>query len=135
MSADSATCLNLLLFSVGGVSFGIEADQAESIAAYTAEALSDLFWFHDVVDYGYDTINYLSPTIITVKTGDFFTRRVIIDAMEDIAEFSLNDIRPFPPLIEPFALRKGMWGILARNGNMVLLVDFKRLTIEQTEGI
>jgi chemotaxis signal transduction protein len=136
MSAAPVTCLNLLLFSVGGVRFGIEADQAESIAAYTGETGNDLFRFHDVVNYGDDSITYASPTIITVRTRGFRPCRVIIDSMEDIAEFSQNDIRPFPPLLEPLALRKGMWGILVRNGSMVLLVDFQRLTIEaQADGI
>jgi chemotaxis signal transduction protein len=47
--------------------------------------------------------------------------------MEDIAECDRNDIRLFPELLEPVALRNGMWGILPRDGRMVLLVDFQRL--------
>jgi hypothetical protein len=35
--------------------------------------------------------------------------------------------------MEPFALRRGLWGILLRNGAMVLLVDFQRL-LQETRG-
>lgn len=127
MSLPCRTCLNLLLFSVGGVCFGIEADQVEGMAVYSEEENDDLFWFHNLLNYGYDSITYSSPTIISIRTSGFRKYRVIIDSMEDIAEFSQNDIRPFPALLEPFALRRGMWGILLRNGSMVLLVDFQRL--------
>ena len=127
MTAAGGICLNLLLFSVGGVCFGIEAEQVEEMAASSAEEGNDLLWFHDVLNYGSDSITYSSPTILTIRTGGSSAYRVIIDSMENIAEFSQNDIRPFPALLEPFALRMGMWGILLLNTRMVLLVDFQRL--------
>jgi chemotaxis signal transduction protein len=119
--------LNLLLFSVGGVNFGIDADQIAAITAYDGEFAGDLFWFHEELEFGKTSLVYRSPTIVTVRIGALQTYRVIIDSMEEIAEFSLNDIRPFPPLVEGFALRRGMWGILVRNGRVVLLLDFLRL--------
>ena len=127
MTAAAGTFLNLLLFSVGGVCFGIEADQVEEMAAYCAEEENNLFRLHEVLDYGTDSITYSSPTILTIRTGGSRNFRLIIDSMENIAEFSQNDIRPFPALLEPFALRKGMWGILLLDGKMVLLLDFQRL--------
>jgi hypothetical protein len=127
MSTPGGTSLNLLLFSVGGVCFGTEADQIENMAACNGEENDDLLRFHDLLNYGYDSITYSSPAIITIRTGGVSKYRVIIDSMEDIAEFSQNDIRPFPALLEPLALRSGMWGILHRNESMVLLVDFLRL--------
>ena len=127
MSAAGGTFLNLLLFTVGGVCFGIEANQVEEMAAYRAEEENDLFRLHELLNYGYDSITYSSPTILTIRTGGFRNFRIIIDSMEDIAEFSQNDIQPFPALLEPFTLRKGMWGILLLDGKMVLLLDFQRL--------
>jgi len=142
MSAAEVTWLKLVLFSAGGVSFGVEAGEAENIAAYSGESGDDLFWFHDLIDYGDDSISYSSPTIISIKTEGPGSKRIIIDSMEDIAEFSQNDIRPFPPLFEQFALRKGMWGILIMEEKLVLLMDFglmmrNRHTIEHniSEGI
>lgn len=119
--------INLLLFSVGGVFFGIDADQVAEIAAYTGEKGEDLFWFHEEMGYGNEKFSYHSPTVITIRVNGISLYQVIIDAMEDVAEFNSNDIRIFPALLEPFSLLKGMWGILPWHGNMVLLVDFHRL--------
>jgi hypothetical protein len=127
MSDHGGTCLNLFLFSVGGAHFAIEAEQAVGMEPYTGEEAEDLFWFHKELGFGDGMIVYRLPTIVTIRTRDSRPYRVIIDSMEDIAEFSQNDIRLFPELLEPFALRNGMWGILPRNGHLVLLVDFQRL--------
>lgn len=123
MNDDS---LNLLLFSVWGVSFGIDADQVAEITAYKAET-EDLVWFHDEMGYGDKKLRYHSPTIVTIKTDREMPYRVIIDSMQDITQFNWNDITPFPALMEPFSLQMGMWGILSRQGSMVLLLDFQRL--------
>lgn len=116
--------VNLLLFSVGGVSFAIDADQVAEIATYRGETADDLFWFHEEVGYGDRMVNYHAPTIITIRTDEVASYRVIIDSMEDIAEFSHNDLTLFPALLEPFVLRRGLWGILLRQGRPVLLLDF-----------
>jgi len=127
--------LNLLLFSVCGVHFGVDAGQVSGIALYDGEQADDLFWFHEELGYGAAAATYISPTVVTIRTGCVSSYRVIIDSMEDIIEFSQNDIRLFPSLLEPFALRKGLWGILPRNEIMVLLVDFQRLLKKRRPGI
>ena len=115
--------LNLLTFSVGGVHFGIDAEQVAGIGAYDGDQAEDLFWFHEELEYGDAAVSYASPTVVTIRTGDGQSYRVIIDSMEDIAEFSQDDIRLFPELLEPFTMRRGLWGILPVNGIMVLLLD------------
>lgn len=127
MSDHDGTYVNLFLFSVGGVHFAIDADQAVGMTPYTGEEAGDLYWLHEEVGFGDKAITYQSPVIVTIKTLDNQPYRVIIDSMEDIAEFRQNDIRLFPELLEPFMLQKGIWGILPRNGRLVLLVDFQRL--------
>lgn len=118
--------LNLLLFSVGDILFGIDADQVVRISAYQNETDDDLFWFHQEMGYGKKTVEYRSSTVITTRTkaGHY---RVIIDSMEDIAEFNSDEISPLPTLLEQFALRRGIWGVLPRNGRMILLLDIDRL--------
>jgi chemotaxis signal transduction protein len=127
MSDPGDTKLNLLLFSVSGVHFGVDAEQVAEIADYDGENSEDLFWFHEELEYGAMAVRYASPTTISIRTGDEHSYRVIIDSMEDIAEFSLNGFHLFPALLKPFVVRKGLWGILTRNGKMVLLVDFQLL--------
>lgn len=116
--------LNLLLFSVGGVSFGVDADQVAEITAYKGEKAEDLFWFHEEMGYGNRPVSYHTPVIVALKFGQSGVHKVIIDAMEDIAEFRLDNINILPPLLEPFTLNYGYWGVLQRSGKMVLLLDF-----------
>lgn len=127
MSNIDGTRLNLLLFSVSGVHFAVDADQVAEIAEYDGEPSDDLFWFHEELAFGTQTASYISPIVITIRTEDTPPYRVIIDAMEDIAEFNLDDFQLFPPLLEPLVKRSGLWGILPRNGMLVLLVDFQHL--------
>lgn len=132
MSDPDGKQLNLLLFSVGGIHFAVDAEQAAGLAPYDGEDADDLFWFHEELDFGAVAVTYHSPTIVTVRTPDARPYRVIIDSMEHIGEFSQADIIPFPPLLEPFSLRRGMWGILVRNGRVVLLLDLLRLLKERS---
>lgn len=131
MSDLEGTQLNLLLFSVEGVHFGIDAEQAERTAAYDGEVADDLFWFHEEMGYSDASVTYCSPVVVTIGTDGARTYRVIIDSMEDIVEIDQEEIHLFPPLMEPFALRKGMWGIVVKDDRMILLVDFKRLLRER----
>jgi hypothetical protein len=117
--------LDLLLFSVCGVHFGVEAGQINGVSSYIGERSEDIFWFHEEFEYGAGVKKYFSPTVISIKTADSKPYRLIIDSMEDIAGFSQSDIRLFPPLLEPLAMQKGFWGIIIRNGVMVLLIDFQ----------
>lgn len=126
MSEQSDASLNLFLFSVGGVHFAVDAEQAVGMVSYAGEEAPDLFWAHEELGFG-SPVSYQSPMVVTVRTPDGRPYRVIIDAMEDIAEFDRNEIKLFPELVEFAALRNGMWGVLVRDEHMVLLVDFQRL--------
>jgi hypothetical protein len=122
MTASDEPVLNLLLFTVGGLRFGCDADQASAIASHQGEAAEDLHWFHEEMGFG-RAAAYRAPMAVTVKSAAK-PYRVIIDSLDQIAEFSSRRIRLLPALIEPLALRKGIWGILVDQGQIVLLVDF-----------
>lgn len=134
MSTPEEMELNLLLFSVGGVQFGVDAGQVAEMHAYGGEREEDLFWFHEEIPLGDHGGTYRSPTVISIRTTDDRPYRVIIDLMEDIGTFGPGDIRLFPALVEPFVRQNGMWGILPRDGKLVLLVDFTRLTKNRPDG-
>lgn len=131
MSEQGEAYLNLFLFTVGGVHFAVDAEQAVGMVPYAGEEAADLFWAHEELGFVNVPASCQSPTIVTIRTKGAQSYRVIIDAMEDIAEFDRNDIKLFPELLEAAALRNGMWGVLPRDGYMVLLVDFQRLIQEK----
>jgi len=123
--------LDLLLFSVGGVRFAVETGLIAGIAAYNGETSEGLFWFHEEMDYGENRVDYTSPFILTIKSEAAVPYRIIIDSMEDIAEFSTGDIRLLPPLMEPLLIKKGIWGLLLINEGVILLLDIARLIMNK----
>jgi hypothetical protein len=133
MNDHGETYLNLFLFSVGGVHFAIDAEQAFGMTPYVGEVAEDLFWFHEELGFGNRVVTYGAPTVVSIRMPEGQSYRVITDALEDIAEFSRHDIQLFPELLEPVALRNGMWGIVVKDDRLILLVDFKRLLRERMD--
>lgn len=119
--------LNLLLFSVGGVSFAVDAEQVEAMAAYLPEESGTLFRFHELAGFGNRQVSYRMPTVLSLKSSEPGGCRVLVDAMEDIAEYGVDAISPLPALLEPFAFRHGLWGVLKRDNGLTMLVDFQRI--------
>lgn len=115
--------LNLLLFTVGGVCFAVDAEQIDGISTYLAKEHDNLLWFHEMLGFGDRELIYRAPTVLALKTNEQGSL-VVIDNMEDIAEYSVKSIVPLPTLLEPFALRNGIWGVLKRDSGLTLLVDF-----------
>jgi hypothetical protein len=126
-TTPEASNLNLLLFSVGAVCFAVDLEQIDGMAEHAGELAADLHWFHEILAFGDKTVTYRLPTVLSVRTENLQPYRVIIDSMEEISECCLNAITPFPPLLEPHALKCGLWGVLQRDAQMVLLVDFQRM--------
>lgn len=125
--------VNLLLFSVQGVRFGIEAEQALETALYRGEEGEDLFWLHELLQYRIPSTPYLAPAVVTVGTRQGARRRVIIDQMEEIAEYPTADMRPLPAVCEKLCLRNGIWGVLPRQGKLTLLLDLLALFARRDE--
>lgn len=119
--------LNLLLFSIGGVSFGIDAEQVEAIGEFNTDNVVDYTWSHELVNFGDNQPEYNSPTILFIKSPLQSSCQIVIDCMEDVTEYSVNAICPFPSLIEPYLLSIGMWGMLQRGGKIVLLLDLMQM--------
>ena len=119
--------LNLLLFSVGKACFGVDLEQIDGMAEHSGELAADLHWLHEALGFGDEPTPYRLPRVLSIKTDSGQPYRVIIDNMEEIAEFRWTDITPFPALLEPQILKRGMWGVVQRDGQIILLVDFQRI--------
>lgn len=126
MSAPVEIRLNLMLFRVDGIPFGCDADQISRVDASPGTGDETLHWFHRELGFP-RPVDYHSPTALTVRGADPSPYRVVIDQLEQIAEVGLAEIRLLPAPVEPFALARGIWGVLPREGRLVLLVDFQLL--------
>jgi len=130
--------LKFIFFEVGRAYFGIDAEQILGMSAFSGSTSEHLLWFHQLIDFGAATISYRQPIVMALKnTGgpqSLGTAGVIIDAMEEIAEVSLQEIQPFPRLLAPLLLNQGMWAVLPRRNKMVILLDFNLLPCFRTPG-
>jgi len=115
--------LPMLFFAVGGIHYGVSADQVGSMASLDQAGQDRPLWFHQEMGYDFEP-PYRRPTALRVRTtrGGLFT--VIVDDLEDMAEVLAEDIRPMPPLAAPHARGRGLWGVIPRGERLYLLVDF-----------
>lgn len=126
---DDGFKLNLLFFSAGEVDFCADIDQIESMSAYFGEKSDEFVRLHQ-------ELGLVAPArdrnrvVFKIKTGEGRSYQVIADRMTDIVATDYCDIRPMPPLIELFALKKGIWGVLPRDGRLVMVIDFLLLARE-----
>ena len=118
--------LNLLRFAVGGACFAVESSQIAALLPCPGPGAASASWFHQALEYA-ETPTYRAPVLAVVPSEEGPPQQLIMDALEELLEVGLDEIQPFPPLIEPFALRKGLWGVLPRGSQTVLLVDLRRL--------
>lgn len=128
----SSPCLHLLLFSFAGVCFGVEAGQIAEMSAHGDENEANLFWFHEAI--GIDGSNgcYHTPNVLAIRTEDARKYRVIVDAIEDLVDIRMDEIRPFPRIMASYVMQKGLWGVAIRSNRQILLVDFLYLLRQKT---
>ncbi|MFH0730180.1 MAG: hypothetical protein V2B19_28025 [Pseudomonadota bacterium] len=125
--------LNLLLFSLSGVRFGVDVAQIEEMSAYDGKEAGDFFRFHEALGMGGKGVNYGTPTVLTIRTEDARKTRVMIDGPEDLIHVQIDELRPFPRIMAPFTLPKGMWAVVLRGERKILLIDFLYLLRQRSE--
>ena len=118
--------LNLLRFAVGGACFAVESSQIAALLPFPGPGVSSATWFHQALAYA-EIPTYRAPVLAVVPAEEGPPWQLVMDALDELLDIGLDEIQPFPPLIEPFALRKGLWGVLSRGSQTVLLVDLRRL--------
>ncbi|MBF0303317.1 MAG: hypothetical protein HQK73_09770 [Desulfamplus sp.] len=109
---------NILLFSAGGFFFGIYSSQVKTV---------------DASNYDKGTTNRLLKTELIISPSDGHKYRVQIGVIEDIISVTKNDIAAFPAIIEPWAIKWGMWAVMPRNNRIYILLDFKYLIASLSE--
>lgn len=119
--------LTLVVFSVAGVRFGVDTRQVAAISDYTPDAdpegvilLAERFANHT-------PSRPCSPTAILELRCNSRIYRVAVDRVEEFIEISGDAILPLPDLVQPYAVKSGIWGVAVRDGRMLLLLDFDQL--------
>jgi hypothetical protein len=130
--AGTGRRIQLLLFRLGTVQFGVLADQVAGLREHgeagtgTEAGAEPCSWFHARLGFP-EAPRYRAPTAALVPRTGRPPKWVVLDAIDDLLEVELDAVRPFPALAEPHAIRRGMWGILPCRGRLVLLADLVQL--------
>ncbi|MGA2079661.1 MAG: hypothetical protein ABSH53_03475 [Holophaga sp.] len=116
--------LELALFQVGGVRYGVEAGQVAGTEVFQGPGAVGVRWFHEIMGYPDGRVHYRDPVVLTLHGA---VGRIVVDGLEHLACVPLCDLRPFPPLAAPAARARGLWAVAKRGEHLVLLVDFDLL--------
>jgi chemotaxis signal transduction protein len=111
--------VQLLLFRLGQTRFAVLASQIQALRGH--DGTGPARWLHDLLGFA-EPPRYREPTEALVS-GTW----IVLDAMEELLDLPLEAIRPFPELVEPFSLRRGLWGILPNQGCLVFLADLQQM--------
>jgi chemotaxis signal transduction protein len=122
--------LRLLVFEVGGLRFGADADQVAALGAWDPDnPPPSAVPFQRAVGLG-NTEAFRNPETCTVsREGEECT--LIIESPDDLLSVETRIVRPLPPLVEPFALERGIWAVIPATEGMLLLVDLHRLATKR----
>lgn len=118
--------VGILVFSVGGVSFGVESSQIAAIdpgrtgGGFKIIKLNALLGLADGSDND-------AGVVLEFRQECSTNRLLLVDKIEDIFEIPLSDIQLLPEVIAERVLQRGIWGVIQQGNNILLLIDINRL--------
>lgn len=117
--------LDLLFFKDGGIRFAVEREQVRSVQVL--ETGSEKPYLHYLAALGCSGRpgSVPEPVLLTLRTEP--PCAVLVDELESIAEVQTFDLRPLPPLAEPWTRPKGLWALALVDGKLILLADLRRM--------
>lgn len=128
--------MQILAFTVMGVRMGIDTSQIEEMLEVDQAIEQGLSAcpIHEEFPFGPAQAAYYAPKVITLKDR----RRplaLVIDQPDEITAVPVDSIQPLPMLIaaRPGASR-AIWGAVVRNEDVILLVDFLKLSAHKAEA-
>ncbi|SMC89358.1 hypothetical protein [Sporomusa malonica] len=111
--------LQLLVFSIGDTRYGIDIDQIAYLMNF--DVAGNAVGFEQLMAIGSSAdCNYSKMLIIKQKTGT----PILINEPDEVAIFSVHDIRRLPDILTKWAGNKGVWGLLPQERGVIILIDF-----------
>jgi len=110
--------LQLLLFSLGNARYGIDIEQIAALTAANANpsaiSLAELLSSIAFADSIYSKQLFIKQNLQTP---------ILINEPDEVASFSIADIRILPDILAISAARKGVWGLLPQGHDIIILLD------------
>lgn len=132
--AEGLRSLRIVIFSAAGVRYGAVADQIDSICDVSPDAeMGNVIRLAAKLECRHDSANGSPLTALKVR-GEKAFYLVAVDRIDEVVEIGIDAIRPMPLLILPYARAKGIWGVVPRAGELLLLLDFTKLPEGDSDG-
>jgi len=129
-SLNEGSYPRLLVFCAGSLLFGADADKIDSLDPFDPDdPPRHAVPFHQAIGLGCSP-PFRFPEVCTISRGKDVCR-LIIEAPEDIICADTRLLQPLPPLVAPFALRRGIWAALPGKRGILLALDPRRLATER----
>lgn len=121
--------IQLLTFTIRGARLGVDTSQVSEMleAEQAGERGLSVRRFDDALPFRGGPVTYTSPMVLLIKKGGP-QYGILIDKPEEICPVPLSMIRPLPPFMLSRKGPKAIWGAVVREEEVILLVDFCRLT-------
>jgi len=117
--------LTLLLFNIMGIDFGIDVEPVKAMEHVDTlvDGKSGIIWFHEKIDLPRPPVVYDFPRALRIETGQK-RFHLIIDKPRDMPlVIPIEEIKPFPVLVEQFLHATPLWAACPINERILLLVD------------
>lgn len=114
--------ISILVFSVGGVRFGVESSQIVSIDPDRTNAGFSIYSLDSILGLaeGDDNSN---PVALEFWQRDNKRSLVLVDCVEDMFVIPQSDIRLLPKVIAERVQQTGIWGVVQRDDNIIILLE------------
>jgi chemotaxis signal transduction protein len=121
--------IEILIFSVMGIKLGVDTAQVNAILEMDQASGRDLpvTDIDNLITLCVEPVVYKSPKVLLVKRHSS-TLAIKVDRVEEIELVRLDRIQPMPVLIEKCMGTKAIWGSVADGDEIILLIDFYKLS-------
>lgn len=128
MAGEVPVALDILMFRVMGVRFGIDTEQVAKITPWdrVEDPGGTAFHLCDKISFGKPASIHRSAVMLLPKSG-VGKKAVIVDTLEKIHSLRIDAIRPFPKLMGKGKGARAYWGIALVDNAPVILIDFSKL--------
>jgi len=118
--------ISILVFSVGGVRFGVEASQITAIDQERISVEDELIRLGTLLGLSESTDNN-AGVLLELRHESITKRLLLVDKIEDIIEIPLTDIQLLPAVIAERLLGRGIWGVIQKGDKILILLDIHRV--------
>lgn len=126
---SEANAITILVFSVSGIGFAVEASHVTVLQADSFTEDTIFISLAEKLGLSDSPRDFTEADVVLQFTNDAVHGEALfrIDTLDDMLEIPVSSIQLFPKVIAERTIGKGMWAIFNHHGKLLILVDFTRI--------